>query len=124
MLYRFYFFAACALVVLSGCIAVEPYGFAPGHPASPESTTVVVDDAPSDLGAYTLPTPQSPLTEDEVSDDSVSGHEHADAAPADADLYTCPMHPEIVQRGPGRCPICEMPLVRKLELDAESGDRP
>jgi Cu+-exporting ATPase len=33
------------------------------------------------------------------------------AAAADADVeYTCPMHPEIVQRGPGSCPICGMAL--------------
>ncbi|MEP7122412.1 MAG: heavy metal translocating P-type ATPase [Byssovorax sp.] len=25
-------------------------------------------------------------------------------------LYTCPMHPEIVQKGPGACPICGMAL--------------
>src|SRR6476620_6287012 len=25
-------------------------------------------------------------------------------------LYTCPMHPEIVQEGPGHCPICGMTL--------------
>lgn len=25
-------------------------------------------------------------------------------------LYTCPMHPEIVQKGPGTCPICGMAL--------------
>jgi len=25
-------------------------------------------------------------------------------------LYTCPMHPEIVQKGPGPCPICGMAL--------------
>jgi len=25
-------------------------------------------------------------------------------------LYTCPMHPEIVQEGPGHCPICGMAL--------------
>ncbi len=25
-------------------------------------------------------------------------------------LYTCPMHPEIVQEGPGACPICGMAL--------------
>ena len=24
--------------------------------------------------------------------------------------YTCPMHPEIRQRGPGSCPICGMAL--------------
>ncbi|MCB1885610.1 MAG: heavy metal translocating P-type ATPase, partial [Geminicoccaceae bacterium] len=30
-------------------------------------------------------------------------------APKDA-VYTCPMHPEIRQRGPGSCPICGMAL--------------
>src|SRR5687767_8404255 len=25
-------------------------------------------------------------------------------------LYTCPMHPQIVQEGPGACPICGMAL--------------
>src|SRR5262245_56407287 len=24
--------------------------------------------------------------------------------------YTCPMHPEVVQQGPGSCPICGMAL--------------
>lgn len=27
------------------------------------------------------------------------------------DPYTCPMHPEVVQEGPGTCPICKMDLV-------------
>ena len=33
-------------------------------------------------------------------------------APADA-IYTCPMHPEIEQVGPGFCPICGMALEPK-----------
>lgn len=37
-----------------------------------------------------------------------SAHDAA-SAPAGA-LYTCPMHPEIVQEGPGSCPICGMAL--------------
>jgi Cu+-exporting ATPase len=32
-----------------------------------------------------------------------------DAAPAGA-IYTCPMHPEVRQAGPGSCPICGMAL--------------
>src|SRR5690349_6216096 len=28
--------------------------------------------------------------------------------------YTCPMHPEIVQIGPGSCPICGMALEPKV----------
>jgi membrane fusion protein, copper/silver efflux system len=30
-------------------------------------------------------------------------------------LYTCPMHPDVVQEGPGQCPICHMSLVPKRE---------
>src|SRR5215204_3865950 len=37
-----------------------------------------------------------------------------DAAPAEpmpeGTIYTCPMHPEIRQVGPGSCPICGMAL--------------
>ncbi|MBX3562675.1 MAG: heavy metal translocating P-type ATPase [Sphingomonas sp.] len=35
-----------------------------------------------------------------------------DSAPEDA-IYTCPMHPEIEQVGPGTCPICGMALEPK-----------
>ncbi len=44
------------------------------------------------------------------------------APPADPTAeYTCPMHPEIVQRGPGTCPLCGMALEpRTVSLD----DRP
>jgi Cu+-exporting ATPase len=34
-------------------------------------------------------------------------------------LYTCPMHPEIVQVGPGSCPICGMAL-EPMEVSAEA----
>ncbi|MDR3537105.1 MAG: heavy metal translocating P-type ATPase [Acetobacteraceae bacterium] len=34
-------------------------------------------------------------------------------------LYTCPMHPEIRQEGPGTCPICGMAL-EPLEVTAEA----
>jgi Cu+-exporting ATPase len=40
-------------------------------------------------------------------------HPQPAAAPAPADpdaIYTCPMHPEVRQRGPGACPICGMAL--------------
>ena len=35
-------------------------------------------------------------------------------------IYTCPMHPEIRQEGPGSCPICGMAL-KPLTVTAESG---
>ncbi|AKU98701.1 Lead, cadmium, zinc and mercury transporting ATPase [Labilithrix luteola] len=38
----------------------------------------------------------------------------ASNGPSAADVeYTCPMHPEVVQKGPGSCPICGMALEPK-----------
>jgi len=34
----------------------------------------------------------------------------ADAPVAEGTIYTCPMHPQIRQQGPGNCPICGMAL--------------
>jgi Cu+-exporting ATPase len=43
----------------------------------------------------------------------------AESVPADSDaIYTCPMHPEVRQVGPGSCPICGMALEpEKVTLD-------
>ncbi len=41
------------------------------------------------------------------------------AAP-EGTIYTCPMHPQIRQVGPGACPICGMALE---PLDGDGGDR-
>jgi P-type Cu+ transporter len=38
-------------------------------------------------------------------------------------IYTCPMHPEIRQAGPGSCPICGMALEPEL-VTADSGPNP
>jgi Cu+-exporting ATPase len=53
------------------------------------------------------------------------GHKHKtqQAAPISVSgdsIFTCPMHPEIRQKGPGHCPICGMslePLVNTGEVD-------
>ena len=37
--------------------------------------------------------------------------------------YTCPMHPEVVQEGPGSCPICGMAL-EPMEVTFEEPDNP
>jgi len=45
-------------------------------------------------------------------------------APApEGTVYTCPMHPEIRQIGPGSCPICGMAL-EPLQVAAEAGPNP
>ncbi len=38
---------------------------------------------------------------------------------SDAEVYTCPMHPEVRQDKEGKCPICEMNL-EKVEASAGS----
>ncbi|MEI7806178.1 MAG: heavy metal translocating P-type ATPase [Hyphomicrobiales bacterium] len=49
-----------------------------------------------------------------------------DRAPApviEGAIYTCPMHPEIRQQGPGACPICGMALEPEI-ASADSGPNP
>ena len=46
----------------------------------------------------------------------------ATARPKDVE-YTCPMHPEVVQMGPGTCPICGMALEPK-EIQAGDTENP
>ncbi len=38
---------------------------------------------------------------------------------ANQEIHTCPMHPQIRQPGPGRCPICGMPLVPAAATGAD-----
>ena len=40
------------------------------------------------------------------------GHVDAGVAASQAALYTCPMHPQIVEAEPGSCPLCGMDLVQ------------
>ena len=54
------------------------------------------------------------------------GHAHATAPEKDAPpgaKWTCPMHPEIVQDGPGSCPICGMAL-EPITPSADQGPNP
>ncbi|PPJ47177.1 copper-translocating P-type ATPase [Rhizobium sp. KAs_5_22] len=61
-------------------------------------------------------------------------HHHGDHAPdtsippapaggeiAKTTIYTCPMHPQIRQNGPGNCPICGMTLEPEMPVAAEHG---
>ena len=44
----------------------------------------------------------------------------ASTSPKDTRIYTCPMHPEVRQVGPGSCPKCGMAL-EPLEVTADEG---
>jgi Cu(I)/Ag(I) efflux system membrane fusion protein len=48
---------------------------------------------------------------------------HVEAEAAAAEIWTCAMHPQIRQPGPGKCPICAMDLVPVSEKTAETGSR-
>ena len=55
---------------------------------------------------------------------ATSPHAAAPAKPGEGVRYTCPMHPQIVQIGPGSCPICGMALepmdpLAEVEADPE-----
>lgn len=46
-----------------------------------------------------------------------------EAAPVAGAIYTCPMHPEVRQEGPGSCPICGMALEPET-ISADSAPNP
>jgi Cu+-exporting ATPase len=55
-------------------------------------------------------------------DELADGKRKGEKAPSDA-VYTCPMHPQIQQIGPGSCPICGMAL-EPLVITGEEGANP
>src|SRR3954466_8114220 len=50
-------------------------------------------------------------------------HEHTAEPVPEGTIYTCPMHPEIRQIGPGSCPICGMALEPELAT-SDAGPNP
>ncbi|MEO7989294.1 MAG: efflux RND transporter periplasmic adaptor subunit [Chryseolinea sp.] len=50
--------------------------------------------------------------------DEHATHDHVAESPAIK--YTCPMHPSVIQDGPGKCPICGMDLVPKSQASADN----
>ena len=62
--------------------------------------------------------------------ESSPGEQAGQVSAADQQLYTCGMHPNVIQDGPGNCPICGMDLVPIIQASAtgsapaaEPGDR-
>jgi len=57
------------------------------------------------------------------------GHRHdhsseaASGTAAEPTIYTCPMHPEVQQPGPGECPKCGMKLVPSTKPDPKSSQQ-
>ena len=53
----------------------------------------------------------------------LSGHDKAAEPVPEGTVYTCPMHPEVRQIGPGACPICGMALEPEIAT-ADTGPNP
>jgi Cu+-exporting ATPase len=75
---------------------------------------------------------QAPAAHAQAKDAHAGHHQHQHHAPApagpakagDPDVeYTCPMHPQVRQLGPGHCPICGMALEPVIATGQE-GDSP
>ena len=77
---------------------------------------------------FVLP-PRKPAAPAVQDDHAHHGHAHQHAAPPPAPpaaagtKYTCPMHPQIVQDGPGDCPICGMAL-EPIVASSDDGPNP
>src|SRR5438874_802670 len=54
--------------------------------------------------------------------EAVMSDDHAKLAHDDR-IYTCPMHPQVRQKGPGNCPICGMAL-EPVAVTADEGPDP
>lgn len=115
------------LALLSGCAAsaLEPSGSSAAvasAPIAPEPPTVgaldsafrieALDAAPSPSHSAHEPAPAHEHHHDAATKPPTTS-EPAKPAEADAAVYTCPMHPEVVSKEPGACPKCGMTLVPK-----------
>lgn len=46
-------------------------------------------------------------------------NKNASSTAATEEIYTCPMHPQIIRHEPGNCPVCGMKLVKKENANHE-----
>jgi Heavy metal binding domain len=84
-----------------------------GHAPLPDVAAGPVTPATADAQNHT--SHQTAATNAATSNAATStsaAHDHAqhDSSKQQAPMYVCPMHPEVRQAGPGRCPKCGMAL--------------
>jgi len=86
----------------------QPAAIDPSNPNAPESTPPATPQAlnPETEGG----SPESSPTAGEHSKGHASPTQPQEGTKP-AVIYTCPMHPEVKQSKPGRCPKCGMDLV-------------
>lgn len=110
---------ACASAPLPGD---KPAALNPSNPGAPESKPLPVSTAFASEPVR-LEDPGHGGHHDGHADEAMREGEHGSAEPSAAE-YTCPMHPEVSNPGPGGCPKCGMALVpRKMNAQpGRSGD--
>ncbi|MDB5258548.1 MAG: hypothetical protein JWM14_3243 [Chitinophagaceae bacterium] len=47
-------------------------------------------------------------------------HDRTEHNASSSEVYTCPMHPEVISDKPGSCPKCGMDLVKKETIKKEA----
>lgn len=91
-------FSVALIPLVAACVSTN-VDVPRDHPANPAAPTAQVASAPTSPAAAAAPVAPAAATK------------QADK-PA-AEVWTCPMHPEIAKSGPGQCPICGMNLVKR-----------
>jgi Cu(I)/Ag(I) efflux system membrane fusion protein/cobalt-zinc-cadmium efflux system membrane fusion protein len=77
-------------------------------------------------GADLIPITQSPYYQprkghEEQPENESTQQDHTEHTAAESGLWTCGMHPDVIQEEPGICPICQMELT-PLKNSTNSGD--
>ena len=100
---------------------------APSPPVPPVAVHLIADDLDRKVSPAAAPQEGGDHRHPEARPESKGGHSHpageggsASTPPGDAS-YSCPMHPEVKQDEPGRCPKCGMKLVEQKKGE---GGRP
>ena len=105
------------LIAIPGCVSTS-LDLPRDHPANPRAPTLPLAlSNPLQAGsAVPAPTPDSAAAH--------TGHDHGAAQqskPEAGEVWTCPMHPEVVRSGPGQCPVCGMNLVKRAKAPQHQG---
>jgi NADH-quinone oxidoreductase subunit J len=117
-------FEGAAFLILAGMVGAVIFGKrevgARKDPPTPAAATAAMYTCPMHpevrqdhpgqcpiCGMDLMPAPEQPVHQEEHVAHHQQGHVHH----GNTTIYTCPMHPEVRQEGPGQCPICGTDLI-------------